>query len=57
MKKIVIVVAGGQVETVFASENVEVEIVDFDGVFTKEEQQEFGDYVDACRQTMKEILV
>ena len=57
MKKIVIVVADGQVETVFASENVEVEIVDLDGAFTKEEQQEFGDSVDACRQTMKEILV
>ena len=57
MKKIVIVVADGQVETVFASESVEVEIVDFDGAFTKEEQQECGDYVDACRQTMKEILV
>lgn len=57
MKKIVIVVADGQVETVFASENVDVEVVDFDGAFTKEEQQEFGDYVDACRQTMEEILV
>ena len=57
MKKIGIVGADGQVETVFASENGEVEIVDFDGAFTKEEQQEFGDYIDACRQTMKEILV
>ena len=57
MKKIVIVVADGQVETVFACLYVEVEVVDFDGAFTKEEQQEFGDYVDACRQTMKEILV
>lgn len=57
MKKIVIVVAGGRVETVFANENVDVEIVDFDGTLSREEQQEFGDYVDACRQTMKEIRV
>ena len=57
MKKIVIVVADGQVETVFASESVEVELVNFDDALTMEEQQEFGDYVDACRQTMKEILV
>lgn len=57
MKKIVIVVADGRVETVFANENVDVEIVDFDGTLSREEQQEFGDYVDACRQTMKEIRV
>ena len=57
MKKIVIVVADGQVETVFANENVDVQIVDFDGTLSREEQQEFGDYVDACRQTMKEIRV
>lgn len=57
MKKIVIVVADGRVETVFANEDVEVEIVDFDGAFSTAEQQEFGDYVDACRQTMKEIIV
>lgn len=57
MKKIVIIVADGRVETVFANENVDVEIVDFDGTLSREEQQEFGDYVDACRQTMKEIRV
>jgi hypothetical protein len=57
MKKIVIVVADGQVETVFANENVDVEIVDFDGALSEAEQQEFGDYVDACRQTMREIRV
>lgn len=57
MKKIIIVVADGRVETVFANENVDVEIVDFDGALSEAEQQEFGDYVDACRQTMKEIRV
>ena len=57
MKKIVIVVADGRVETVFASEDVEVEIVDFDGAFAEEEQLEFRDYVDTCRQTMKEFWV
>lgn len=55
MKKIVIVVADGRVETVFANEDVDVEIVDFDGLISEGEQQEAGDYVDACRATMKEI--
>ena len=54
-KKIVIVVADGRVETVFANEDVDVEIVDFDGLISEGEQQEAGDYVDACRVTMKEI--
>ena len=57
MKKIIIVVGDGQVETVFSNEDVDVEVVDFDSTFSKEEQQEFGDYVDKCRQTMKEIIV
>ena len=57
MKKIVIVVGDGKVETVFSNEDVEVEVVDFDSTFSKEEQQELGDYVDQCRQTMKEIRV
>ena len=57
MKKIVIVVGDGKVETVFSNEDVEVEVVDFDGTFSKEEQQKLGDYVDKCRQTMKEIRV
>ena len=55
MKKIVIVVGDGKVETVFSNEDVEVEVVDFDSTFSEEEQQELGDYVDKCRQTMKEI--
>ena len=55
MKKIVIVVADGRVETVFANEDVDVEIVDFDGLYSESEQQEAGDYVDACRATLKEI--
>lgn len=54
-KKIVIVVADGRVETVFANDDVDVEIVDFDGLISEGEQQEAGDYVDACRATMKEI--
>ena len=57
MKKIVIVVSDGHVETVFSNEDVEVEVVDFDSTFSKEEQQELGDYIDKCRQTMKEIRV
>ena len=57
MKKIVIVVSDGHVETVFSNEDVEVEVVDFDSTFSKEEQQELGDYIDKCRQTMKEVRV
>ena len=54
-KKIIIVVAGGRVESVFSNEEVEVEIVDFDGA-NEEEQADLGDYVDACRETMKEVI-
>lgn len=57
MKKIVIVVADGRVETVFSKEDVEVEIVDFDSTFDAEEQEKLGDYVDECRATMTEICV
>ena len=56
MKKIVVVVAEGKVETIFSTEEVEVEIVDFDGAYDEEEQEELGDYVDECRETMKEII-
>ena len=56
MKKIVIVVADGRVETVFSNEEVEVEVVDFDNCFDYEEQEDLGNYVDECRETMKEIV-
>ena len=55
MKKIVIVVADGRVETVFSNEEVEVEVVDFDSCFDYEEQEDLGNYVDECRTTMKEV--
>ncbi len=58
MKKIVIVVADGNVETVFTNvdEEVELEIVDFDSCFdSRDEQEALGDYVDSLRATMKEI--
>ena len=55
MKKIVIVVADGRVETVFSNEEVEVEVVDFDNCFDYEEQEDLGNYIDECRETMKEI--
>lgn len=58
MKKIVIVVADGCVETIFTnvSEEVEVEIVDFDSCFdSRDEQEAMGDYVDQLRATMKEL--
>ena len=55
MKKIVIVVADGRVGTVFSNEEVEVEVVDFDNCFDYEEQEDLGNYVDECRETMKEV--
>ena len=55
MKKIVIVVADGRVETVFSNEEVEVEVVDFDSCFDYEEQEDLGNYIDECRETMKEV--
>ena len=55
MKKIVIVVADGRVESVFSNEDVEVEVVDFDSCFDYEEQEDLGNYVDECRETMKEV--
>lgn len=58
MKKIVIVVADGCVESVFVDspEEVEVEIVDFDSAFpSKDEQEELARYVDDCRATMYEV--
>lgn len=56
MKKIVIVVADGRVETVFSNEEVEVEVVDFDSCFDEYEQEDLGNYIDECRETMKEIV-
>ena len=56
MKTIVIVVAGGRVETVFAEEEVNVEIIDFDGCCDYDEQEDLGNYIDECRETMKEII-
>jgi hypothetical protein len=58
MKKIIVVVADGCVEAVFTdvSEDVELEIVDFDSCFdSRDEQEALGDYVDSLRDTMKEI--
>ena len=57
-KKVVIVVANGRVETVFIPteyEELDVDIVDFDGA-GEDEQASLGDYVDACRETMKEVV-
>ena len=59
MKKIVIVVADGKVESIFVdtNEEVEVEVVDFDSnIYDFEEQERLGDYVDELRATKKEIV-
>ena len=57
-KKIVVVVADGGVETVFVPngyEELDVDVVDFDRA-DEDEQANLGDYVDACRETMREIV-
>lgn len=56
-KKIIVVVRDGCVENVFVDtqENVELEIVDFDGFLSVAERQEYSDYVNACRAIMKEL--
>lgn len=53
-KKIHIVVSGGRIESVFSDEDIEVEVIDFDGSY--EEQQELGDYVDGLRANLKEVV-
>lgn len=58
MKKIIVVVRDGCVENVFidTTENVELEIVDFDSAFpSRDEQDAMEVYVDGLRCTMKEI--
>lgn len=58
MKKIIVVVRDGCVENVFidTTENVELEIVDYDSAFdSKDEQEAMEDYVNNLQQTMKSI--
>lgn len=57
MNKITIVVEGGAVQTVFTDEDIEIEIVDFDGCQGMPREIEYADYVDKLRETKKEILV
>jgi hypothetical protein len=52
-KKIHIVVAGGRVESVFSEEDIEVDIIDFDGA---DDQWALGDYVDTLRANLKEVV-
>lgn len=51
-KKLTIVVADGRVETIFADEELEVEIVDFDGTLDPDELESLGDYVDKLRGSL-----
>lgn len=58
MKKIIVVVRDGCVENVFidTTENVELEIVDYDSAFdSKDEQEAMEYYVNNLQQTMKSI--
>ena len=58
MKKIIVVVADGCVESVFtdSDEDFELEIVDFDSAFdSRDEQEAMGDYIDQVRTTMREL--
>lgn len=57
MKKITIVIADGRVESVFADEQLDVEIVDFDSdIYDFDEQEKLGDYVDELRRTKIEVM-
>ena len=57
-KKVVIVVTDGGVESVFLPKeyaDLDVDVVDFDAA-DEDEQVNLGNYVDTCRETMKEIV-
>lgn len=57
-KKIVVVVADGKVETVFIPNGYEelgIDVIDFDRA-GEDKQSNLGDYVDACRETMREVV-
>lgn len=56
MKKIIVVVADGRVESIFSEEEIEVEVIDFDAADYFEDQEKLADYVDECRATMKETI-
>ena len=43
------------IEEKIEDEDIEVEVVDFDNCFDYEEQEDLGNYVDECRETMKEV--
>lgn len=55
MKKIIIVVADGRIASVLSREDIVVEVVDFDSC-DESEQEELGNYIDECRETMKEVI-
>jgi len=60
-KKVVVVVADGRVESLFFGkdlpEDLTVEIVDFDSDWEDDvDQENKADYVDHCRETMKEVI-
>lgn len=56
MKKIIVVVADGRVESIFSEEEIEVEVIDFDDITSIEEQEDLADYIDECRAAMKETI-
>ena len=56
-KKITRVVADGRVQSVFADEELEVEVIDFDSDSSDEEEQnDLANYVDGLRETKKETI-
>lgn len=58
MKKIIVVVADGCVERVFtdSTEDLELEIVDFDSAFdSRDEQEAMKEYVCSLKATMKSL--
>lgn len=56
-KKITVVVADGRVQSVFADEELDVEVVDFDSDLPDEEgQNDLANYVDGLRKSKKETI-
>jgi len=56
MNKVVLVVSGGRIETVFSQDPIEVEVIDFDSDSCDlEEQESLAAQVDECREKMLEV--
>lgn len=57
-KKIYVVIAEGEITSIFSEDEIDVEVIDFDKSWYDEEEQNYkADRVDQLRKTMKETLI